>query len=85
MRNVTFHVSACWDSEAKVYYSESDIIGLHIEAVTLSEFEDVMSELAPELIIQNHMSKQALTDTPLRDLIPTILWQRPPEQQVECA
>ena len=37
----TFVVSSIWDAEAKVYYSESEIVGLHIEAATLDEFEAV--------------------------------------------
>lgn len=50
----TFYVRAVWDEEAQVFYSESDISGLHIEAATLDEFEAVMSEFAEELIAANH-------------------------------
>lgn len=30
-----FNVTAHWDDEAKVLYSDSDIVGLHIEATTI--------------------------------------------------
>jgi hypothetical protein len=47
-------VRAVWDEDAGVFYSESDISGLHIEAETIEAFQDVLFELAPELIIANH-------------------------------
>jgi hypothetical protein len=72
-----FYVRARWDGEAKVYYSESDIFGLHIEAATIEEFEAVMNDVAADLIIANHYSAQDIATKPLRDLVPTILWQRP--------
>ena len=50
----TFWVRARWDSEAQVYWSESDIRGLHIEAATLDEFQDVLREVVPDLIAANH-------------------------------
>ncbi len=73
----TFSVRARWDNEAKVFYAESDIDGLHIEADTIEEFESVMLDVAPELILSNHYSAGELADTPLKDLVPAILWQRP--------
>lgn len=54
-----FTVEAIWDDEAKVFYSESDISGLHIETKTLEEFEEVMNDVAAELIVANHMSAVA--------------------------
>jgi hypothetical protein len=75
----TFYVRACWDPEAKVYYSDSDIIGLHIEASTIEEFEEVMSDVAADLVFANHFSAQDLASTPLRDLVPVTLWHRPHE------
>ena len=80
MAQRNFTVRAVWDEEAGVYYSDSDIVGLHIEAATLDEFEALMRELAPELIVANHISKPDLVSTPLQDLIPTILWERPAER-----
>lgn len=49
-----FWVKAIWDSESNVFVSESNIVGLHIEASTLSEFQDEMFIIAPELIMDNH-------------------------------
>ena len=81
MANRAFTVRAVWDDEAKVYYSDSDIIGLHVEAASLAEFEVLMRELAPELIVANHISKPELASTPLSDLIPTIVWERPAKRE----
>ena len=66
-------VTAVWDAEARVYYSESDIDGLHIEAETLDEFESLILDLAPDLIIENHLSVRELGETPLKKLIPSIV------------
>lgn len=44
-----FNVTAHWDDEAGVFYSDSDIVGLHIEARTIEEFEAVMMDVAPSL------------------------------------
>jgi hypothetical protein len=73
----TFFVRALWDEEAKVFYCESDIDGLHIEAADLDTFEDVMFDAAIDLIVANHISLPELAETPLKDLIPAILWERP--------
>ncbi len=73
----TFVVKAIWDEEAGLWTCQSDIVGLHIEAADLDEFEALMMEFAPELIVANHMSASDLADTPLKDLVPAILWQRP--------
>lgn len=73
----TFFVKAVWDAEAKVFYSESDIEGLHIESQTVDAFEDMIFDAAVDLIVANHMSASDPTDTPIRDLIPAILWERP--------
>ena len=50
----TFTVKAVWDDEAQVFYAQSDIEGLHIEAVSLDEFEAIIIEEAPELIMASH-------------------------------
>lgn len=57
-----FTVEAIWDEEAKVFYSESDISGLHIETRTLEEFEEVMNDVTAELIVANHMRAVAVPD-----------------------
>jgi hypothetical protein len=72
-----FHVRAVWDPEARVYFSESDIEGLHIETADVDEFESLLFELAPDLVIANHVSANDLATIPMRDLVPAILWQRP--------
>ena len=70
-------VTAIWDEEARVFYSRSDIHGLHIEAETLDEFESLIVDLAPDLIIENHLSSEQVNTTPLRDLIPSIVLREP--------
>lgn len=75
-----FTVTALWDAEAQVFCSQSDIIGLHIEAPTVDEFEAVMLEVAPGLVIANHFTKQEIQSAAAEDLIPTIVWQRPASQ-----
>lgn len=72
-----FNVSAKWDEEAQVYFSESDIIGLHIEAPDLDAFEDVLMDVAPGLIVANHLTADALAGGKPEDLIPAIVWHRP--------
>lgn len=84
MNKRTFFVRACWDDEAKVFYAESDIEGLHIEAATLDEFEDVMMDVAVDLVVANHVSAEDLAERPLKELVPAILWQRP-ERDPACA
>jgi hypothetical protein len=77
MSQRTFSVKAIWDPEARVYYSESDIFGLHIETKTLDDFEEVLMAEGVNLILANHFSPEDLANTPLRDLVPAIIWQRP--------
>ena len=54
MARQDFWVRPCWDEEVQVYYSESNIKGLHIEAATVDEFHTLARELAPEMIQDNH-------------------------------
>jgi dTDP-4-dehydrorhamnose 3,5-epimerase-like enzyme len=75
----TFYVRAIWDGEAEVYISDSDIAGLHIQAGTLDEFEEIMRDTAPELVATNHLTPEQMATIPLRDLIPMIEWSRPQE------
>lgn len=77
MSKRAFYVRAVWDDEAGVYYSESDIFGLHIESKTIEEFESVLFDLAADLVIANHLSKDDLAQKPLRDIMPAIVWERP--------
>jgi len=48
-----FYVKAKWDEEAKVYFSETNVPGLNIEAVTLKEFLELAEDLAPQLLKAN--------------------------------
>ena len=41
----SFTVQAFWDADAGVFVSESDIDGLHIEAATIEEFEEIMHDV----------------------------------------
>ena len=72
-----YSVTAHWDDVAKVFYSDSDIVGLHVEAATIEEFEAIMMDVAPGLVVANHMSREELASSAPEDLIPAILWQRP--------
>jgi hypothetical protein len=49
----SYYVKALWDPEAAVWISESDIPGLVIEASTLTEFEVLIWNLAPEVLAAN--------------------------------
>ena len=82
MKRRVFSVEALWDEEAKVFYSESDIDGLHIEAKTMKEFEKIMLELAPDLILANHFSQHDSSKVPLADIIPAFSLKIP---QGACA
>ncbi len=73
----SYYIRAIWDDEAKVYYSESDITGLHIETKTLEEFEEVMNDLAVEVLLHNHFKVEDILNKSIKDLVPTIIWQRP--------
>jgi hypothetical protein len=58
-----YTVTAVWDAEAEVYGSRSDIVGLNVEAATLSEFVDLVEALAPELMRDNGMPPGPITIT----------------------
>ncbi len=55
----SYHVRAVWDEEAGVYYAETDIPGLHVEAGTLREFIEIVEELAPQMMEANLSPKAA--------------------------
>lgn len=79
MARRSFFVRALWDPESRKYYSESDIWGLHIETSSIEEFEEVVNDVAADLIVANHLTPEELASTPVQDLIPTIVWERPKE------
>lgn len=76
MSKQNFYVRAVWDEDAGVFYSESDIIGLHIEAESIEDFQKIMQENALDLVVANHITPQELTKKKITDLIPTIFWER---------
>ena len=76
MINRSFHVRAIWDPEENLFYSESNIIGLHLEAPTFEEFEAILMDVAPDLIVANHLTDADLAGTPLRDLVPAIVVEK---------
>ena len=51
---MTFWVGAHWDDEAEIFSSESNIRGLHIEAASLDEFQEILMDLVPELLAANY-------------------------------
>jgi hypothetical protein len=51
--SAAFYVKAKWDDEAKVYYSETNVPGLNIEADTLKEFLERAEDLAPQMLKAN--------------------------------
>ena len=73
----TFYVKALWDSEARVWYSETDVEGLFIETATLEEFEEIMPELARDMIFANHTSAPELESKSPEDLFATVTWIPP--------
>lgn len=76
MTNRSFYVRAVWDPEEKIFFSESNIIGLHLETSTFEEFEEVLMDVAPDLIVANHLTDADLANTPLRDLVPAIVIEK---------
>ena len=72
-----FYVKALWDDEAGVFYSESDIVGLHIEAATIEDVVATMEELAPQMVVENHVSKQDIAKKSLLEMISSIIFQPP--------
>ena len=52
----TFSVKAIWVDEAQVFFAQSDIEGLHIEATSMDGFEEIMLDAAPEFLLANHRS-----------------------------
>lgn len=50
---MSYYVRALWDADAGVYFSETNIPGLNIEAETLPEFMEIAVELAPQMLEAN--------------------------------
>lgn len=69
-----FYVRAIWDEENKIWYSDTNIIGLFIETETLEEFEEVKNEFADELIEANHSTEN---EDQLKEFCWTVPFNRP--------
>jgi hypothetical protein len=50
-------IRAIWDAEAGVFYSESDIVGLHIEEQDIADFMITACVVAPELLITQQKTR----------------------------
>lgn len=74
MARRSFNITAIWDPNARVWYAESDIEGLHVEGETLEEFEAAAKEFAAELIVENHYRDVEISQERLADLIPHIFF-----------
>lgn len=59
-----------------VIRSESNIIGLHIEADTMDQFHEAVLDIAPELIIANHLGGSAVAGRHEEDFLvpPSPVW-----------
>jgi len=79
-----FEVEAIWDENAGVWYAKSDISGLHIEAETLPEFQDLVRDFAAELIVSNHYGDKEIDRADLASLIPAIFWKTNDGSQQPC-
>ena len=44
------YIKAIWEEDGAYFRSESNVPGLHIEADTLTEFEEVMNDVLPDLL-----------------------------------
>ena len=49
----SYYVRAVWDEDAGVYFSETNVPGLNIEAETLHGFIEIAEELAPQMLEAN--------------------------------
>lgn len=54
MADPEYVIHAVWDESAGVFYAESNVPGLHVEAETIQQFIDVLQDVVPELLAANH-------------------------------
>lgn len=73
----TFFDRAVWDDEVNVWYSETDIEGLIINAKDLNEFEEVMNEFAGDRVLENHWRRGQVPEEMINKTVPIILSQGP--------
>lgn len=73
-----FYVKAIWDEENKIYYSESNVRGLHIETPTYELFKEVVFDVIDELIeayhpeLNNKNNKKSVPDVYSQNIKPEI-------------
>ena len=75
-----FYIRPVWDEDAKVYISDSNIVGLNIEAKTVKEIYDIAQECAVDLILANHLTEFDIKNHPIKDLIPSIHYMASEDQ-----
>jgi predicted RNA binding protein YcfA (HicA-like mRNA interferase family) len=49
----SFYVKAIWDPDAGVFYSETEVPGLTVEVPSPAEFQQLVLDLAPEVLTCN--------------------------------
>ena len=54
MADTEYLIHAIWDEEAGVFYAESNVPGLHIEAETIQQFIEVIQDVVPQLLESNN-------------------------------
>ena len=70
--SMSLFVKADLDEETTVFNSDSDVDGLHNEAVTLAEFREVMANVAPERVRANQVGNDGLLTRSTRESAPAI-------------
>ena len=70
--SMNLFVKADLDEEATVFISDSEIDGLHNEAVTLAEFREVMANVAPERVRANQVGNDGPLTRSTREPAPAI-------------
>lgn len=83
--NTKFYIKALWDNETKVFYSESNIAGLHIETESIKQFEEVLYDIVAELIISNHLSTEELIEKSFKEIFSPIIFERPADAELGVA
>ena len=71
---MNFYIRPIWDDEAKIYYSDSNIIGLHLEARSIDELFAIADEVAIDLVLANHISQDDIFAKPLKEMISTMCY-----------
>ena len=68
----TFRVEPAWHEKAQVFYTAyTEVEGLFIEAATLDEFREVILDMTPDLLRDNHIDAtgqvRPMPDIPVAD------------------